>query len=112
MFDPGVSHLELYELEMCVVGRTRQAGREAIRVEATKPGGWDRPPDPMWWGADDYELLVDAERGVILRLTSCIGGRAFDVTEVLDIHFDEHFPEGTFVLGLPGVRFDETDYLT
>lgn len=112
VFDPGVPHLELEELELRSAGRVRQAGREAIRVEATKPGEWDYPPEPLWLGADDYELVVDAERGVILRLASRLGGQAFDVTEVLDIHFDETFPEGTFVLDLPGVRFDVTDYLS
>ena len=112
MFDPGVSHLELEESEMRAVGRVRQADREAIRVEATKPSGWDYPPEPLRWGADDYEILIDAERGVLLRLASRLGGRAFDVAEVLEISFDETFPEGTFILDLPGVRFDETDYLT
>ena len=112
LFDPEEGAPDLYYLSMRAVGRARQAGREAIRVEATKPRGWDYPPEPLWWGADDYELVVDAERGVILRLASRLRGRAFDVTEVLDIHFDETFPEGTFSLQLPGVRFDVTDYLT
>ncbi len=112
VFDPGVSHLELDALELRSVGRTRLAGREAIRVQGVKPGGWDRPPEPMWWGADDYEIVVDVERGVILSLASRLQGRAFDVTEVLDIGFDETFQRGTFALRLPGVRFDTTDWLT
>ena len=112
VFDPGISHLELDALELRSMGRTEVAGREAIRVRAVKPGGWDRPPEPLWWGADDYELLVDAERGVLLSLASRLDGRAFDVTEVLDISFDEAFDEGTFALRLPGVRFDTTDWLT
>ena len=110
-FDPRVSHLELDALELRPTGRARVAGREAIRVSAVKPGGWEYPPEPLWWGADDYELLVDAERGVILSLASRIDGRAFDVTEVLDVAFDEAFPEETFVLQLPGVSFDATDWL-
>jgi hypothetical protein len=76
------------------------------------PGGWEFPSEPLWWGADDYELVVDAERGAILRLASRLGGRAFDVMEVLEIAFDESFPEGTFALDLPGVRFDRVDRLT
>lgn len=112
VFDPGVSHLELDALELRSAGRTQVAGREAIRVQAVKPGGWDYPPEPLWWGADDYELLVDAERGVILSLASRIDGRAFDVTEVLTAAFDEAFPKDTFVLQLPGVSFDATDWLS
>lgn len=111
VFYPDIPHLELDQLELRPAGRTRMAGREAIRVAAVKHGDWEYPPEPLWWGADDYELVVDAERGVILRLASRLGGRAFDVTEVLDIAFDETFPEGTFVLDLPGVRFDRTEWL-
>ena len=77
----------------------------------TKPGGWETIPEPLWWGADDYELVVDAERGTILRLASRLEGRAFDTTEVLDISFDEAFPEGTFDLDLPGVEFGKVDRL-
>jgi hypothetical protein len=76
------------------------------------PGEWEYPPEPLWWGADDYDLVVDAERGVILHLASRLEGRAFDITEVLDVDFDETFPEGTFTLDLPGVRFDRVERLT
>lgn len=86
LFDPAKPHLELDELELRPSGRTRVAGREAIMVEGVKPGGWKHAPEPLWWGADDYELAVDAERGVLLRVAA--RGYAFDVTEVLDITFD------------------------
>jgi hypothetical protein len=112
LFDPEGGAPDLSYLQMRVVDRIRHAGREALRVEATKPGGWETIPEPLWWGADDYELVVDAERGVILRLASRLGGRAFDATEVLDISFDEDFREGTFVLELPGVEFGRVDRLT
>jgi hypothetical protein len=112
VFDPSVPHLELGELELEVAGRTLVAGREATVVEAVKPGGWgNHLPEPLWWGADDYELAVDDERGVLLRLASRLAGRAFDVTEVLEVSFDEAFPEGTFALDLPGVGIDDTDWL-
>lgn len=112
LFDPYGGAPGLDELEMRIAGRVRQAGREAIRVEATMPGEWKYPPEPLWWGADDYELLIDAERGLILRLASRLERRAFDITEVLDISFDEVFPEDTFVLDLPGVEFGRIDHLT
>jgi hypothetical protein len=111
VFDPESGVPDLSYLEMRVVGRIRHAGREALRVEATKPGGWETVPEPLWWGADDYELVVDAERGVILRLASRLEGQAFDVTEVLEVSFDEVFPVGTFALELPGVEFGRVERL-
>jgi hypothetical protein len=39
---------------------------------------------------------VDAERGVLLRCASRLGGKDFDALEVEEIHFDERFPEDTF----------------
>ena len=47
-------------------------------------------------GADEYEAVVDAERGVLLRCASRLGGEDFDALEVEEIHFDEQFPEDTF----------------
>ena len=111
VFDPERGAPDLAYLQMRVVGRIRHAGREALRVVAVKPGGWETIPEPLWWGADDYELVVDAERGTILRLASRLEGRAFDATEVLDICFDEAFSEGTFVLDLPGVEYGRVDRL-
>lgn len=48
-----------------------------------------------------HELAVDAERGVILRATSFIDGQEFFVHEVLEIAFDEDFPDDTFVFTPP-----------
>ena len=42
--------------------RLRYAGREAIRVQA-KPIQEDNSEWYWWEGADEYELLVDVERG-------------------------------------------------
>ena len=109
VFDPESIGPQLEQLDMRTLGPVLQAGREAIGVEATMPSKWEFVPEPLWWGADDYEIVVDAERGVVLRLASRLSGRAFDVTEVLNISFDETFPEGTFVLDLPGVEFGEPE---
>jgi hypothetical protein len=48
------------------------------------------------WGADEYEVVVDIERGVLLRCASRLGGEDFDVLEVEEIHFDERFDDDTF----------------
>ena len=50
---------------------------------------WEGPPDPLCWGADEYEVVVDAERGVLIRCASRLRGEDFDALEVEEIHFDE-----------------------
>jgi hypothetical protein len=41
-------------------------------------------------------VVVDAERGVMLRCASRLGGKDFDALEVENINFDEQFPEEIF----------------
>ena len=45
---------------------------------------------------DQQPANGDAERGVLLRCASRLGGEDFDALEVEEIHFDEHFPEDVF----------------
>ena len=93
-FDPhGIASLtfELEELDLRVEGITLCAEREAIRLVGVPVEEWKYPPEPLWWGADEYELLVDAERGILLRCTSRLGGRDFDALEIEEVFFDETF---------------------
>lgn len=53
-------------------------------------------------GADEFELMVDAERGVILRCEARLGGKPFRILEVKTIRFDETFADDTFRLTPPG----------
>ena len=92
----GISY-ELECLELRVEGRAQWAGREAVRLVGVPPvveQEWD--PDPLSWGADEYEVLVDAERGVLLRCASRLRGKDFDALEVEEIYFDEQFSEEVF----------------
>lgn len=109
--------LDPYELRYSIRGtRERTFGcgaalsvRGTVEVEA-EAISWDYAPlKPFEDGADDYLLSVDAELRVILRLASRLRGEEFDVFEVVDIAFDEEFPEGTFRLELPGVEFRRVD---
>jgi hypothetical protein len=59
-------------------------------------GAPSRDPDPLHWGADEYEVVVDTERGVLLRCASRLGGKDFDALEVEEIYFDEHLGEDVF----------------
>jgi len=98
-FDPadiaGVDR-KLGRLDLVAEGPVTWAGREAVRLRGVPVEEWEGPPEPLWWGADEYEAVVDAERGVVLRLASRLGGEDFDALEVEEIHFDERFPEDTF----------------
>ena len=98
----GISH-ELSRLDLSVEGSVPWAGREAVRLVGLPGAAWDRgwDPDPLSWGADEYEVVVDAERSVLLRCASRLGGRDFDALEVEEIHFDERFSEEVFTSRQP-----------
>lgn len=93
----GISD-ELSPLDLTVVGPVAWAGREAWRLSGVPGAAWDWgwDPDPLRWGADDYEVVVDAERGVLLRCASRMRGKDFDALEVEEIHFDEQLGREVF----------------
>lgn len=98
-FDPaGFASIdgELERMELSVEEGVIRAGREAIRLRGVPLEEWEYPPEPLWWGADEYEAVVDAERGVLLRLASRLGGQDIDALEVEEISFDEPFGEEVF----------------
>ena len=104
LFDPDGPGIPSFvdELDLQVAGTALKAGREAVRLVGITGAEWnwetddDRDPEPLGWGADEYEFLVDIEHGVILRCASRLGGADFHVLEVVEIHFDEQFPEDVF----------------
>lgn len=48
------------------------------------------------FGADEYELVVDPERGILRRVTAFVDGEPFHELELLDAAFDEELPPDTF----------------
>jgi hypothetical protein len=88
----------LRPLDLTVEGMVVWAGREAVRLVGVPRERWDWEweADPLSWGGDEYEAVVDAERGVLLRTASRLGGEDFDALEVEEIRFDERFGEDTF----------------
>jgi outer membrane lipoprotein-sorting protein len=102
LIDPA-SILPAVELE--VAGRSTFLGRPVLEVTA-RPSPLDEDDEeaPEWRsathglgsGADDYRLLVDTERGVLLRSEALIGDEPFRVLEMKDVAFDEDLPEQTF----------------
>jgi hypothetical protein len=90
-------------------GRGEAAGRPAYAVTATPRPGVYPDVDVLATGADRHELLVDAERGLLLAVTSSRSGEPFSSIHVDEIAFDEpidaagfaHEAEpGELVLGL------------
>jgi hypothetical protein len=98
MTDPS---LLLAQLEVEATGRADVTGRQAILVRATRRGREWHGPAGLPEGAHHHELAVDAERGVLLRTVSVLDGQEFHSNEVLEIAFDEPFPEDTFVFTPP-----------
>jgi hypothetical protein len=83
-----------------ILGRTMHAGRHAIRVEARPSPRAEVFPE-SGPGAWPQELLVDAERGVLLRSAGLLDGEPFAVSEVLSVAFDETLPDELFVFEAP-----------
>lgn len=83
-FDPNVVIPELW-LEP--VGPTVVAGRDGITVRARpRPTTHDYFVLPM--SAEAYELVVDIERGILLRLACIVDGEETLVYEITSIDFD------------------------
>ncbi|MFN2543623.1 MAG: hypothetical protein ABR600_03490 [Actinomycetota bacterium] len=94
IYDPG---LLIAELWLEPAGGGTVAGREGIVVRASprptlRAGGMEfLHLDPVL--ADAYELVIDAERGIVLRLEARVGGELMDLTEVTHVAFDEPIPD-------------------
>jgi outer membrane lipoprotein-sorting protein len=111
LLDPSVWIPALdFELE----GRGEQIGRPALRVRAT--GRVPRGNDPFLFraqlavGADEYRLLIDRERGVVLRVAALLEGEEFWVSQFDELVFDEKLGRETFVFTPPsGVEIRAPD---
>lgn len=93
-------------VDLEVVGTATVAGRPGIRLRGTA-----RPPvtpptvsggvDLWAWGATSHHLVVDADRGVILRTAALLGDDEFDVVEFLSIDFGVEPAPDAFVFVAP-----------
>lgn len=89
-----------------VTGEATWAGRAAIRIAAR--------PRPLLFahydsaillfGGTEHELLVDAERGVLLRLESRFDEQPFRVFEFGDVSFDAQIPASAWEVLAPDGR--------
>lgn len=105
----GALFFEVWEEVECV-------GRPGIRTIAHPITAEERTPydDSQTYselhgigsGADEYELIVDAERGVLLRAEARLKGKPFRVLEVSSVAFDEVLADDIFRLEPPpGTNF-------
>jgi outer membrane lipoprotein-sorting protein len=100
------SILGLLELEP--LGDGKVAARQAITARATRPTAGMSDEDDLEWSlhrlgvsAEEYELAIDSERGVILRLEARHGGEPYFVGEAESVAFDEPIAAETFVFTPP-----------
>ncbi len=98
LFEPA---LVIPTLDLEPIGPATHAGRPALRLRASEREVDHRSAPVLPWGADAHELLVDAERGVLLRLVSFIEGEQFALSELEQVAFDEQHPPETFVFRPP-----------
>jgi hypothetical protein len=85
-------------MELEPAGETEVLGRKALRVKATARGenGYAGELAPLGWGAEHWEIAVDAERGVLLGTTAFVGDTPFRKVEPLEIALDEQFEDELF----------------
>jgi outer membrane lipoprotein-sorting protein len=68
-----------------------------VRVRALHQPGKEVVPDRFFWeAADKYDLLVDKERGILLRYAAIVKEKAFAVATVNHATFDEPIPDNVF----------------
>jgi len=98
-------------IDLEIRGRTTKLDRSVYEVLAT-PSEGDEDEDAgllhgIGSGADVYELLVDGERGVLLRTEARLHGRPFLILEMDQVSFDEELAAETFALEPPsGEEFE------
>jgi outer membrane lipoprotein-sorting protein len=83
-------------LSLQQLGSAQTAGRSCIRLRAVP-----RPDAHLWphWlphGADEYEFHADPERGILLYVAGRYSGEVFEISEVLQVAFDEPLDDGLF----------------
>lgn len=80
-------------LDIAIGGRGERAGRSVVRARCSpRPRGSNHPDTfalrGLSIGADAYELEVDAERGVLLRVEARFDGAPMMILEAVEIAFD------------------------
>jgi hypothetical protein len=85
-------------MELEPAGDTEALGRAALLVIATARGDNAIAGEiaPLGWSADRWELIVDADRGVVLATTAFVGDKPFRKLEATSLTLDEPFDDALF----------------
>jgi hypothetical protein len=90
----------LTSLDLRVDGRVTFLSRPSFLVTAVprveEPAGFNRTLHLLGTGADEYQLVVDRQVGVLLRTEARYQGDAFRVIETGQIGIDESFGDKVF----------------
>ena len=96
--------LYIYTLES--MGQTIYLGRQAIRFRAIPHENLELDFRDLWPGADEIDLLLDAEQCILLYAAGYIGGLPFATIEVLEIAFNQKLPEGALDIPPGNLRLE------
>jgi outer membrane lipoprotein-sorting protein len=77
-------------------GTVKTAGRDCIRIRATKRSGERLWPHWLPSQAEEYEFHADRERAVLLSIYSKVNGETFEIYEVENIIFDSSLDPALF----------------
>jgi hypothetical protein len=88
----------LGSLEIELLGREVILGRPVFSVRGSPTGLCQLFLHGLGSGADEYILLVDAERGVILRSEARLENRPFTIIAMTEVAFDRPLPAETFLV--------------
>lgn len=94
-------------LDFELLGELSFLGRPAYRLRARPFTRGDFDLHKLGSGADEYELVVDAERGFLLRAEARLGAKPFRALEMTEMVVDAELPAGIFTPEAPeGERFE------
>jgi hypothetical protein len=96
VWDPA---LLIADLWLEPIAATTMRERDAIHVRA-RPRPTLRPGGEhflMVEEADEHELTIDRERGIVLRIASLIRGEAMQLIEVTELYLDRPLDPGLFM---------------
>ena len=102
----------LSTLRLQFLGTDTLLGRDVFRIRGLPRARTGHQADDglheLGMGADDYMLIVDAERGVLLRTEARLREQPFIVIEMTEVEFDVDLPPETFKIDLPnGETFED-----
>jgi outer membrane lipoprotein-sorting protein len=86
-------------LDLDFARETSALGRRALELRGRprfSPGPRQRRLLPFGWGATSYRLLVDAERGVLLKFEAFADQTPVQLLEMTEVAFDEPLPDQLF----------------